>query len=492
MINRLVGGCRDRRSGLLRRGRHFDSTTAMASHHPGATTAPDPHLVAPILATWLSVFRPCFTAPVWARVLVLVAGAVLAPGKRTVTQVLRVMGLADDAGFRRYHEVLSRARWDSRAVARRLLHHIIERLLPDGEVVMGVDDTIERRWGARIKARAIYRDPVRSSKGHFVKASGLRWLSVMVSVPIPWSGRTWSLPFLTVLAPSARWSEENGKRHKTLTTWARQAILQTKRWLPNRRLVFVGDNGFSALDLLAAVRGHVCMVTRLRMDASLFKPAPKRRKGQRGRTPVKGKPLPKLSSVLKSKKTVWTSVVVSQWYNAQQRTLLVATGTAVWWHSGIPPVPIRWVLVRDPSGEHEPSAFLCTDLAAQPDRILGWFVSRWRVETTFQEVRAHLGVETQRQWSDLAILRTTPALLGLFSLITVWADGLARDAGGTLKTNAAAWYGKQQPTFSDAIAAVRRALWMAPNLSMSRLSDGTVNIPVNFLNRVLQTLCLAA
>jgi hypothetical protein len=159
----------------------------MASYPPGATTAPDPHLVPPILATWLSVFRPCFTAPVWARVLVLVAGAVLAPGKRTVTQVLRVMGLADEAGFRRYHEVLSRARWDARAVARRLLLYTVERLLPDGEVVIGIDDTIERRWGACIKARGIYRDPVRSSKGHFVKASGLRWLSLMVCVPIPWA-----------------------------------------------------------------------------------------------------------------------------------------------------------------------------------------------------------------------------------------------------------------------------------------------------------------
>ncbi len=242
----------------MRRGRHLDSTTTMTSHHPGATTAPDPHLVPPILATWLSVFRPCFTAPVWNRILVLVAGAVLAPGKRTVTQVLRVMGLADEPGFRRYHEVLSRARWDGQAVARRLLLYIIERLLPDGEVVVGIDDTIERRWGARISARGIYRDPVRSSKGHFVKTSGLRWLSLMVAVPIPWAKRTWALPFLTILAPSARWSEANGKRHKTLTTWARQAILQTKRWLPNRRLVFVADSGFAALELLAAVRGYVC------------------------------------------------------------------------------------------------------------------------------------------------------------------------------------------------------------------------------------------
>ena len=307
--------------------------------------------------------------------------------------------------------------------------------------------------------------------------------------------------------PSARWSETHGKRHKTLTDWARQAILQTKRWLPNRCLVFVADAGFSALGLLAAVRRHVCVITRLRLDAALFRPPPKRRKGQRGRPPLKGRRLPTLSDRLASKKTVWSSVVVSQWYNAQQRELLVATCTALWYHAGIPPVPsaadaswhidalrasIRWVLVRDPSGQHEPSAFLSTNLDATPAMILGWFVSRWRVETTFQEVRAHLGVETQRQWSDLAILRTTPALLGLFSLITVWADGLARDKAAALLPSAAAWYRKQEPTFSDAIAAVRRVLWAAPNLSMSRQAGETVNIPAILLNRVLQTLYLAA
>jgi hypothetical protein len=369
---------------------------------------------------------------------------------------------------------------------------VLDRLLTSSPAVIGIDDTIERRWGARIKARGIYRDPVRSSKGHFVKTSGLRWLSLMVVVPISWSGRHWALPFLTVLAPSARWSETHRKRHKTLTDWARQAILQTKRWLPNRLLIFVADSGFAALELLAAVRCHVCVITRLRLDAALFKPPPRRRNGQRGRPPLKGRRLPTLRAVLASRKTVWTTVVVSQWYNAQQRKLLTATGTAVWYHAGIPPVPIRWVLVRDPTGEHEPAAFLSTDLDATPATILGWFVSRWRVETTFQEVRTHLGVETQRQRSDLAILRTTPALLGLFSLITVWADGLARDTTTALRPNAAAWYRKQEPTFSDAIAAVRRVLWCPPNFSMSRQIGDIIEIPTSLLNRVFQTLCLAA
>ena len=162
-----------------------------------ATTQP---AVPPILISWLAVFRPCFTAPVWNHILVLVGGAVLAPGKRTVTQALRVMGLADKPGFGRYHEVLNRARWDPRDVARRLLLHLLAVLSPSGEVVVGIDDTIERRWGGKIKARGIYRDAVRSSHGHFVKTSGLRWLSLAVMLPVPFAGRRWALPFLTVLA----------------------------------------------------------------------------------------------------------------------------------------------------------------------------------------------------------------------------------------------------------------------------------------------------
>jgi hypothetical protein len=314
----------------------------MAPNRLRAATASDPHLIAPALAAWLSVFRSCFTAPVWNRVLVLVAGAVLAPGKRTVTQALRVMGLGEAPQFRRYHEVLGRSRWDARAVARRLLLYVLDRLLTSGPVVIGIDDTIERRWGARIKARGIYRDPVRSSKGHFVKTSGLRWLSLMVVVPISWSGRHWALPFLTVLAPSARWSETHRKRHKTLTDWARQAILQTKRWLPNRLLIFVADSGFAALELLAAVRCHVCVITRLRLDAALFKPPPRRRKGQRGRPPLKGRRLPTLRAVLASRKTVWTAGRLSM----VQRPATQATHR--YRHCGL--VPCRHSAGADPLG----------------------------------------------------------------------------------------------------------------------------------------------
>jgi len=184
--------------------------------------------------------------------------------------------------------------------------------------------------------------------------------------------------------------------------WARQAILQAKHWLAKRRVIIVADSSFAALELIAAVRQHVCLVTRLRLDATLLAPAPARRPGQLGRPPLKGARLPKLAAVLADPGTVWSSITLPEWYGGQQRTLEIISGMAVWYHSGLPPAPIRWVLARDPAGKLVPQAFLATDIETTPAEILGWFVSRWRVETTFQDVRAHLGVKTQRQWSDLA------------------------------------------------------------------------------------------
>src|SRR5947209_8030652 len=309
--------------------------------HPTPTGSRPAVAVPALLAAWLAPFRDSFTAAVWPRVLVLVAGAVLAPGQRTVSAALRVMGLADRPSFGRFHEVLSEARWDPRVLAQRLLLHLLGTLLPTGEVVVGIDDTIERRWGPHIAARGIYRDPVRSSRGFFVKASGLRWLSLMVVLPIPWANRRWALPFLTILAPSQRCNEKQGRRHKPLTRWATQAILQTRRWLPSRRITVVGDSSFASLELIAAVRRHVRLITRLRLDANLFAPAPPPRPGQRGRRPLKGHRLPKLADVLANPATVWTRLEVTDWYGGETRLVEIATGLAVWYHAGLPPAPVR-------------------------------------------------------------------------------------------------------------------------------------------------------
>ncbi len=208
------------------------------------------------LGAWLEPFAAALGRQTWRRAVVLAAGALLSPGRRTVTSALRAAGLGNAPGFANYHRVLSEGRWSGPALAERLLALLVAAFAPHGPVLVALDDTLERRWGRRIRARGIYRDPVRSSRGHFVKASGLRWLSLMLAVPVPWAGRAWALPFLTVLAPSERYARRRGSRHKRLTDWARQALLQAARWLPGRRVVVVADSGFAALELRAAPAAH--------------------------------------------------------------------------------------------------------------------------------------------------------------------------------------------------------------------------------------------
>src|SRR3954454_12766841 len=239
-----------------------------------------PHPPEP-LAAWMGPFLAGLTRPTGRHALVLVAGAILAPGRRTVAAMLRVVGLGQAPTFTNYHRVLNRNRWSGRVAAERLLRLLLAAFAPEGPGVVGIDETIERRWGARIGARGISRDRVRSSRGHFVKASGLRWITVMLLAPVPWAGRVWALPFLAALAPSARFARERGRRHKRLTDRARQLLLLVARWLPGRRLVAVADSSHAATGLLAAVRRRLTVVTRLRLDARLFDPPPPRRPGTR-------------------------------------------------------------------------------------------------------------------------------------------------------------------------------------------------------------------
>jgi DDE superfamily endonuclease len=309
-----------------------------------------PSLPARFAALILS-FAPLFRYRSWRHAETLLIGAILAPGTRTVTSLLRIMGLSQERRFVNYHRVLNRAPWSARGAACLLLRLLLAAFVPDGPVLLGVDDTIERRRGKRIAAKGIYRDPVRSSRTHFVKASGLRWISLMLLAPIPWAGRIWALPFLTVLAPSERYATERGRRHKTLTDWARQMVLQVRHWLPNRALVLVADSSFAALELLAALLGQgVIGVTRLRLDAALYEPARPRRRGAPGRPASKGRRLPKLADVLTARTTRWQRVRVPGWYGEGDRLIEFCSATAVWYHAGLPIVPIRWVLLRDPLG----------------------------------------------------------------------------------------------------------------------------------------------
>ena len=281
----------------------------MKQSHVTSSTSPDP--LPQRFVSWLEVFTDLFTRPTWSNVVVLLAGAILAPGRRTVTATLRILGRDSDPRFCTFHRILNRAQWSSREVAGQLFLLLVKTFVPRGApVVIGLDDTIERRWGAKISGRGIYRDPVRSSKGHFVKVSGLRWLSAMLLVKANWSSRILALPFLTVLAPSKRFYDNKLREPKTLVDCARQAVLQICRWLPDRYVVIVADSAFAALEFLNAVRQHACVVTRLRLDANLFD-FPTQKRNRVGRPPVKGKRLPKLSSALKNPRTKWQRLRLS-------------------------------------------------------------------------------------------------------------------------------------------------------------------------------------
>jgi len=439
----------------------------------------------------MTPFAPIFTRPTWKKAQLLWLGAVLAPGRRTVTSVLRVLGRADRGDFSKYHHVLNRASWSALSASRILLGLLLERLAPkSGPLIMAIDETIERRKGRRIQGRGIYRDGVRASASHFVKAMGLRWIVIHWLSDVPWSSRRWALPFFTALAPSKRYYEERGRRPLTLTERAGQMVVQLRRWLPEREIVLLGDQGYAARPFIARCQSlGITLIARLRMDAALFEPAPPRRPGQLGRPRKKGERLPSLQSRLSDSDTHWRRVRVT-WTDGRQRLVDLATGTAVWTNSGQPVVPIRWVIIRDSLDRFEPQALLASDPTIDERDILCWFLQRWQAEVTFEDVRAHLGVESQRQWSDLAIQRTTPVLLGLYSWVTLAAHALHPD--GKLPIRTAAWYSKPEATFSDAIAATRRVLWPWSSFLTSPSQTDIVQIPRHFSDVLMDSLCYAA
>ncbi len=437
----------------------------------------------------LAPFAQLFSERVWVQAQVLVVGALLAPGKRTVTSCLRVLGLSWEWRFTNYHRVLNRAQWSALQGSKILLGLILLWLVPPGAaIVLGADDTVERRSGRKIKAKGCYRDAVRSSKKQVVRCFGLKWVAMMVLVPVPWAKRVWALPFLTVLCWPAK--SPHPRRHKTSVDWVRQMMKQVRRWLPERLLVLVVDGGFAAVALaLACGDSQVVMVARLRLDAALYHPPAPQPKGKRGRKPTKGTRQRSLKVWAARSDTPWQEVEVD-WYGGQRKGLWLFSRTALWYTPGWAPVAIRFVLVRDPEGKLQDAAFFCTDLQATPKQILQWVVMRWSVEVTFEEVRAHLGVETQRQWSDLAIARTTPVLLGLFSLVTVLARQLSR--GGQIPVEATAWYHKPEATFSDCLTLVRRHLWQARYLVNSAPKAEYVQLPREAFECLLTDLPLAA
>lgn len=444
-----------------------------------------PALPASIVAV-LQPFASLFTSPTWAHAQVLLLGTLLAQGPRTVTAALRAMGLSGERRFERYHRVLNRARWSGVRGAQILFGLLIGLLPPGVPIVVGVDETLERRSGRRIRAKGVYRDAVRSSRRKVVTTMGLEWVVMALLVPLPWSQRPWALPFLTLLAPSRAANDAAGRVHRTTLDWTVVMVRLVGRWLQRRPWMLIGDGRYSCIELgWQCLIQQATLISRLRLDARLFafpEPVPP---GRRGRKPQKGQRLTKLADRIEQARTQGEEVTI-QWYRGERKTLRLLSDIALWHTPGITPLSIRWVLVVDPEGRLPAQAFFTTSLSMKPAKVIEWFIWRWSLEVTFEETRRHLGVETQRQWSDLAIARTTPVLLALFSLVCLmvhrWRETWANLPRST------AWYLKPEATFSDCLALVRRRIWGETYFDTSAQNPDPVLISPQRLERLLDQL----
>jgi len=373
------------------------------------------------LTILLAPFQSAFSRPTWRKVVLLVEGALLTHGRRTVTAALRAVGLQEEKHFNGFHHVLSRARWSSLRLSHLLLILLVQIFVQEGTVEFAIDETLERRWGPHIAKCAYYHDPVRSSQKHQQISRGLKWLCLMLIVTPPWTKRSWALPFLCVLLTSEQRDASLGHQHKTVPDWTKQLVKLVRRWLPGRAIKLVGDGAYSVVELGTVGRKQqVTLIAPLRFDACLYTPPPERQPRQMGRPRLVGQRLPQLDRVLNNPQTTWHRSWVT-WYGQGQQQLEWCSGTALWYRGGQVPLPIGWVLTRDPRGERDARAYFSTDQQPSGLAIVLDFMKRWPVEVTFEATRAHLGMQTQRQWSDLAIERTTPCLLGLYSLVTLMA-----------------------------------------------------------------------
>jgi hypothetical protein len=411
-----------------------------------------PTIILAVFAPFSTMFLKPKTA---SKAILLLAGAILCRGGRTVCGALRILGMRGEENFDKYHRVLSRASWNPLQGGKILLKQLMEGMT--GPLVIAVDEHIERRQGRKIKAIGCYRDAVRSSQKHIVKCFGLKWITIMVLKQYSWIPRLLALPFLTILASSEKANEKAGRRHKTTIDWTVQLVKILRRWLPALRIILTADGGFANVRLAwVCLKYNICLVTRLRLDARLFDFPPEYT--GRGRPSKKGRRLFSPKQMFKQSGLKWTETEV-KWYGGKIRRITYATITCLWCAQGDEPLPIRLTLLKDLEGEYEPIVLMGVDALFQLTavEIIEWFVARWNQEVTHREARDHLGVETQRQWSDKAIARTTPVLFGLYSLIVLMADRLHTIF--PLPLGSSAWHQKKHATFADMLREVRRHLW---------------------------------
>jgi len=429
-----------------------------------------------------------FTEPTFNRFAALCVGAILTRGRRTVTGMLHGAGGMAPGHFSDYHRVFSRARWSLWPLGKALATMVL-RLVPDGEpVLVPIDDTTAQHKGKCVYGKGCHHDAVRSTHTHVVWRWGHRWVVAAISVALPFTSRRWALPVLAVLYRPEELNRAEKRRHKTPPCLARQMMAVLILWFRSRRFVFLGDGGYASHELASFCSRHArhaTLISRFHGDANLYAPPTTRKRT--GRPPLKGAKLPTPAQTVARSKRIRATV---SWYGGQTRRVELVSGTGLWYKSGEGVVPVRWVHVHDIQGTHRDDYVYSTDLSLSPAQIVSWFTARWPIETTFQEVRAHLGFETPRQRVAKSVLRTAPCLLGLFSLIAVaYAEHLRRHQPKVART---AWYHKTEPTFADALNAIRRLLWTELLSARGHIADVFQKLPPPYRRMVLDNLCSAA
>ena len=396
---------------------------------------------------------PAFTEPTFRRFSALLLAAILTPGRHTVANLLRTLGAIADGHRTSYQRVLSAATWSALRLARLLARRLLRLLPPDTTIVLVGDDTVDGHKGKKVHGKARHRDPVRSSHSCTAWRYGHKWVVLAVLVRFPFASRPWALPVLVDLYRCEEDNRKRQRRHRTPAQLMCRLLRLMLLWFPDQRFLFVGDAGYGTHEVARFCRRHrerLTLVSKLHPDANLFEPPPPY--AGKGRPRVKGAALPKPRQAAAAAALERLGV---NWYGGGSRQVDAAGGTGCWYKSGQGLVPLRWVYVKDATGTHRDEYFFTTEPGLSASAIISHYTARWNIETTFQEMRCHLGLETTRGWSEKTVLRAAPCLFGLYSVVALLYASLpeSKRSGGV------EWPGKATVTFSDALTAVRRWLW---------------------------------
>jgi hypothetical protein len=449
--------------------------------------ASGPMLSLPQEAQFLEQFRAVFGEPTFRRVLLLCVGAIVADGRRTVSRLLWVVRALRDGHASSYHRVFSRAKWSALAAAR-VLAGLVVAAAGQGPLRLVVDDTTEQRRGDHVYGKGTHRDAVRSSRSHVIHLFGLKWVVLAVLVNFPFSTRPWALPVLAVLYRSKALDAREGRRHKTPTELARGLAALMLRWFPGRSFILLGDGGYAGCGLACFCnrrRGRLALVSRFHPDAALYRPPPPPT-GKRGRPARKGAKLPTPRQAVESSKPEAAAV---DWYGGRKRDVLLTAGGGLWYsHRGGRIVPVKWVHVADaknPSRRQE--YFYSTDTALPAGQLVGFYTGRWPIEVTIEEAKQRLGLGGTRQYKKPSVLRATPCILALYSLVSLAFAARCRTHRSQLSPRPGP-HPKRTASFSDALACVRRMLWAETILERLPGARLIRKIPRTFTDTVLDLL----